>query len=63
MVPDPLQQASMTNPGTPSPGPGMGQPNAGITIPMLHPAAGRHGKAHHKAGGHRRGRAGKKHGR
>ena len=61
MAPDAMSQAMQTNPGSPSPGSGLGQPNAGMTIPMPLPAVGKHRGTAHRKGRH--GRSGKKHGR
>lgn len=64
MAPDPSMQATQTQGA--APGPAMGQPSGiGALVPMSHPRAGKHGKAHAKKGrgGHRRGRASSKKGR
>lgn len=65
MAPQASAQAGLTNPGGPVPGPSLGQPSAGATIPMHAPHAGKHRKVarHHKGGkamARRRGRHGRR---
>ena len=57
-IPQSGAQAGMTNVGSPLPGPGLGQPNAGITIPMHAP---KHGVGRHKGPGHHRTKGGVTH--